>query len=214
MKAQYLTLAALSAMILASCGGTGSGNGDAMTDSTATDSINKEITYVIDSNSTISWSGTMLGVKTHTGTMRLASGHFTTKGGALTGGEFTVNMKGNYVMNDTNYTPDGSKQGTKAMLMGHLMSGDFFAADTFPTSTFKITKVSGNTATGELTVRGKTNEETVTDIVINEGNGGVTAVGKLTFNRQKYGVTWSSGSKDYVLSDDVLLQVDLMGKAQ
>lgn len=207
MKAHVLSLAALAALTMASCG-TGSGDAGTTADSTAVDTLAKETTYTLDSTSTLTWSGTMLGIKTHTGTMPV-TGSVKVKGGAVSGGEFTVNMVIQPNMTDTFYNKDY----TKEKLMGHLMSAEFFAADSFPTATFKITAVSGNTATGDLTVRGKTNQETVTDIVVNEGNGGVTATGKLTFNRQKYDVAWSTGSKDAVLSDDIVLQVDLMGKA-
>ena len=164
--------------------------------------------------SKVNWAGTMAGIKTHTGTMNFASGTFKTKGPLLSGGDFIVDMK-NYAMNDTNYAPDGSKKGTKAMLMGHLMSPDFFAVDSFPTAQLRISAVNGNTATGELVVRGKTNIETVTDIVVTpNADGTITASGKLVFDRQKYGVAWSSGSKDAVLNNDIVLTVELTGKAQ
>ena len=173
-----------------------------------------EKTWTVDAAaSNVGWAGTMAGIKTHTGTLNFAEGSFMTKGPTLTGGSFVVDMK-NYVMNDTNYAPDGSEKGTKAMLMGHLMSPDFFAVDSFPTATLKITAVNGTTASGDLTVRGKTNPETVTDIEITpNADGTVTASGKLAFDRQKYGVAWSSGSKDAVLNDQIELTVKLTGKA-
>lgn len=171
-----------------------------------------EHSYAVDvANSHLNWAGTMAGIKSHTGTLNFASGSFTTKGPLLAGGEFIVDMK-NYAMNDTNYAPDGSKQGTKAMLMGHLMSPDFFAVDSFPTAQLKITAVNGNTASGELTVRGKTNTENITDIVLTpNADGSIKASAKLVFDRQKYGVAWSSGSKDAVLNDNIELNVELSG---
>lgn len=48
-------------------------------------------------------------------------------------------------------------------------------------------------------MKGKTNSEKVTDIVVTEGEGTVRISGKLTFDRQKFGVAWSSGAKDMVL---------------
>ena len=132
--------------------------------------MSMERTWTIDpAASTIHWSSTMVGVKTHKGTIHLTSGNLTTKGPTVTGGDFIVDLKLQTAdMLDTNYAPDGSKQGTRANLIGHLMSPDFFAADSFPTATFKITSTTANTATGDLTVRGKTNPETVTDIVVTE----------------------------------------------
>lgn len=174
-----------------------------------------EKSWTVDvATSKVAWAGTMVGIKTHTGELNFSKGSFTTKGGLLSGGDFIVDMK-SYVMNDTNYAPDGSKQGTRAMLMGHLMSPDFFAVDSFPTAELRIASVNGNTASGELTVRGKTNPETVTDIVITpNADGTVSATGKLVFDRQKYGVAWSSGSKDAVLNDNIELNVKVTGKAQ
>ncbi len=174
-----------------------------------------EKTWTVDAaSSNVGWTGTMAGIKSHTGTLNFAEGSFTTKGPLLTGGTFVVDMK-NYAMTDTLYAPDGSEKGTKAMLMGHLMSPDFFAVDTFPTATLKLTAVNGNTATGELTVRGKTNTESITDIVLTpNADGTVSASGKLVFDRQKYGVAWDSGSKDAVLNNNIELVVNLTGKGQ
>lgn len=174
-----------------------------------------EKTYMVDASaSKVNWTGTMLGIKSHTGGLNFTEGKFMTRGGALTAGEFTVDMK-SYQLTDTNYAADGAKQGTRAMLMGHLMSPDFFAVDSFPTARLVVTGVNGNTASCDLTVRGRTSQETLTDIVIaDNGDGSVKATGKLVFDRQKYGVRWSSGSKDAVLNDNIELAVELTGKAQ
>ena len=99
------------------------------------------------------------------------------------------------------------------MLIGHLSSADFFDVANHSTASFKITSVEGTSATGELTVRGVTNTETVTDIVITEGDGTVMATGKLAFDRQKYGVAWKA-MKDMVLNDTIELTVELNGTAK
>ncbi|HMC96982.1 MAG TPA: YceI family protein [Flavobacteriales bacterium] len=210
MRYQLLSAAAIIAATLTSCGGGASTDENPVADSTAV------MSYTIDpAASKLDWAGTMVGIKTHRGTLNFLNGTFTTLGGKLTSGDFTVDMK-NYTMNDTNYAKEGSEQGTKAHLMRHLMSGEFFAVDSFPTATLKITGVTGNTATADLTVRGKTNSETITDIVItpNPKDSTVTATASLNFDRQKYGVSWSSGSKDYVLNDIIELKVELSGKAR
>lgn len=217
MKLHVLTLAAVAAAILTSCGPS-QAEKDAAAAQAKADSLEAlmkmERTWSIDpAASKVHWSSTMIGIKTHTGTIGLTSGTLVTKGPTVVSGEFLVDLKlQTSELLDTNYTPDGSKQGTRAHLIGHLMSPDFFAADSFPTATFKITGATANTATGDLTVRGKSNPETVTDIVVTEENGMIKATGKLVFNRQKYHVAWSSGSKDYVLSDDIELNVELVGK--
>lgn len=170
-----------------------------------------EHTYTADvASTTIRWQGNMTGLKSynHFGNIALNSGSFTVKGGMITGGSFEVNMK-SIDPKDEGYSAEHPKEG----LIGHLGSPDFFAVDSFPTATFKITSVEGNTATGELTVRGKTNTEKVTDIAVAEAAGVATVKGKLVFNRQKYGVAWVA-MKDMLLADDLELTVELNGKAQ
>jgi len=168
-------------------------------------------TYAIDpSASAVDWTGSMAGVKSHTGTLKFNKGEVTMANGVLSGGTFTVDMK-SYAFTDTNYAKDGSAQGTRKDLMAHLMSPDFFAADSFPTAEFVITKVDGNTATGNLTVRGRTHEEQVKNIVLSMDGKTVKATGDLTFNRQNYGVSWKSPMKDMVLSNDIVLKVQLQG---
>lgn len=82
----------------------------------------------------------------------------------------------------------------------HLKSADFFAAEKFPTLTFKSTKVkktrSGYTAAGSFTMHGVTKEilipftfQKVTD-PWKKMRIGVEA--GLSINRQDYGVNWSN----------------------
>lgn len=175
-----------------------------------------EKSYAVDaSTSNITWAGHTSGAKVygHHGNIALSGGMFTVKGGMLTGGKFEVNMKSITPL-DSNYAPDGSKEGTKANLMMHLTTGDFFLTDSFPTATFVVKSVEGNTATGELTVKGKTNEEKITDIAMTEENGKAKATGKLVFDRQKYGVSWKHFLKDVLLADDIELNVELTGTPQ
>ena len=134
--------------------------------------------------SQVKWTGTMLGIKAHYGRVALSKADLTVKGPSVVGGSFVVDLA-NIMPADTMYAPDDSKQGTRAMLVGHLQSADFFDVANNPTASFTITRVEGNTVYGNLTVRGVTHEEKVTDVVVNEANGTVTATGKLTFDRQK-----------------------------
>lgn len=198
-------------MALASCG---SPETPATAETSATTATQTEAaTYAIDTTaSAVDWNGTMLGVKTHTGTLHFTEGKLETKGEALTGGSFTVDMR-SYTFTDTNYAKPGSAQGTKEKLMGHLMSPDFFAVDSFPTAHFTISSVQGNTATGEMTIRGHTQQETVKNIQLSGDGQSLTATGDLTFNRQKYGVSWKSPMKDMVLSNDIVLHIELKGSA-
>jgi len=156
--------------------------------------------------SKVIWKGEMLGIKYHEGTVALTDGKVTIKDGALTGGSFKIDMK-SMVATDANY--DVASGYTSDKLIGHLGSADFFAVDSFPTSSFTITSVVGNAAKGNLTVRGRTNEETVNEIAIDTTGGQITVSGNVVFNRQKYGVAWASPMKDMVLSDDITIKVAL-----
>lgn len=171
-----------------------------------------EQTYTVDAtNSKVMWAGTMVGVYTHTGTLNIVEGSIMTKGGQLSGGSFVVDMT-TMAPSDTNYnTTDHTKDG----LVGHLSSAEFFDVAGNPKATLTITAVTGNTATADLTIRGKTNPENITDIVITPGEGGLMkATGKLVFDRQKYDVAWKATMKDMVLQDNIELTVELVGKAQ
>ena len=221
-KIQFMNLkiamaACMAALLLVACGPSAEEQAAAR-EKAAADSLaalaSMEMSYTVDpAASKVVWAGTMLGIKTHTGSVNFLEGTLTTKGPTLVGGSFTVDMK-NYALTDTNYAPDGADKGTRAMLMGHLTSPDFFNVDSFPTATLKITSVTGNKATADLTVRGKTHSENITDIVVTPNpDGSVTATAKLAFDRQKYGVAWSSGSKDAVLNDIIETNVEITAKA-
>lgn len=217
MKSPVLSVVALAAVALVACGPS-EAEIAAAKEKAAADSLAAlaamEKSYTVDvAGSKAGWTGTMLGVKSHNGSISLTEGSFSVKGGTVTGGKFVVDMKSITPL-DTNYAKDNAKQGTRGMLVGHLSSADFFAVDSFPTATFEITAVEGNTATGKLTVRGKTNEEKVTDIVVSEENGVAKASGKISFDRQKYGVKWAAPMKDVVLNDAIELTVDLTGTAK
>jgi polyisoprenoid-binding protein YceI len=212
MNFPAISVVALSALMLVACGPNEAEIAAAKEKATA-DSLAAaaaaEHAYTLNADaSKVTWSGTMVGVYTHSGLVKVSNGDLTVQGGMVTGGSFTVDMT-SIAPEDTNYTKDN----TKDMLVGHLKSAEFFDVATHPSASFKITAVEGNTATGELTVRGVTNTETVTDIVVTEGEGTVMATGKLSFDRQKYGVSWKA-MKDMVLNDTIELTVELNGTAK
>lgn len=179
-------------------------------DSLATVAASERAVTVDAAASTVNWKGTMLGIKSHNGTVNLTEAKLTVKGPSVAAGSFVVDLSSIKPLDEA-YAPDDAKQGTRSMLVGHLQSADFFDVANHPTASFEITSVEGNTATGKLTVRGVTNEEKVTDIVVTDEAGVITATGKLAFDRQKYGVAWSSGSKDAVLNDIIELEISLSG---
>lgn len=104
---------------------------------------------------------------------------------------------------------------------GHLKSPDFFAVDSFPTLTFKSTKITPGQGenfklTGNLTIRGVTKEVTF-DCIFNGTQAtpwGFTAAAfsaVTTINRQDFKVSWSKSldGGGLVVSDDVKIEIEL-----
>lgn len=156
--------------------------------------------------SEVIWEGNMLGLYGHTGTIAVQSGNLSIENGAVKGGTFTADLTG------INPTDDGyDEENTKEKLVGHLSSDDFFNVAEYPTATFEVTGSEGSSVMGNLTVRGKTNAETVENVTVTEENGSVVVTGDLTFDRTKYDVNFSTGAADKVLSNDITLKVKVVG---
>ncbi len=211
MKYNYLAIAAI-AFSLFSCGG----EKPAETTETSTPSASEEYTLIADS-SKVMWEGNMTGIKTysHTGTLNFTEGKVTVENGKVVGGSFTVDVK-SMAATDANYTEE--KGHTAADLIAHLSNGDFFLVDSFPTASLVITGVAENGLTADLTIRGKSNPETITDVVVTPSADGsmLTTTGKLTFDRQKYGAAFSMekayGMKDLLIADDIKLDIKIVSK--
>jgi polyisoprenoid-binding protein YceI len=200
---KFLFATFIGATLLASC------NQTTKTETENAAAVSDSITLNVDSTSTIEWKGSMLKMYSHTGTMNLVSGNFTVKGGKIATGKFEASFK-TLAPTDSNYEATGQR--TKANLIGHLSSPDFFDVANNPTASFQISSGSddGKTLKGMLTVRGKSNEENVENVAYDAAT--KTATGTLKFNRQNYGVAYKATMKDMVLSDDIELTISLKGK--
>ncbi|MBK8227152.1 MAG: YceI family protein [Flavobacteriales bacterium] len=218
MKSTVLSIAAMATLLVA-CGPS-EAEKQAAREKAVADSLAAvaaaEHNYTIDpAASVLNWAAKVTGPAPygHSGTIAFNSGSFTVQGGVLTKGAFEVNMTSINPTDDA-YQPEGSEQGTKSQLIGHLSTPDFFDSANHPTAKLTVTGGSGNTATADLTIRGTTNAETSPDIVITENpDGTVKASGKLVFDRQKYNVAWKHYLKDAILADNIELTVELNGKA-
>lgn len=218
LKFGFLMLGAL--FFMASCGGNkpqqeetaaheGHDHADHSHDHDAADA--EETTYVVDTeSSTVRWEGGTSGIQvySHFGHINILEGSVVAMGDKISGGSFTIDM--------TSIDPkdDGySEEHPASDLVGHLSTDDFFATAEHPTSTFEVTSVDGTAITGNLTVRGTTNEEVVNLESIDVAEDGtLNAKGTLVFDRQKYGVAWEHYMKDVLLKDDISLQIDLVAK--
>ena len=162
-----------------------------------------EILYKVDTtNSSISWIGTMVGIYKHNGLIGIKEGNLSWNGNTFYEGQFSINMN-SITQLDTLYKTEENK------LVRHLESEDFFDVTNHPTASFTITESNSeeNSITGNLTIKGITNTETVNEIFFDKENSIVTGI--ISFDRQKYGVLYKGSSKDMLISDEVNLKINL-----
>ncbi|MCX8533153.1 YceI family protein [Chryseobacterium luquanense] len=147
----------------------------------------------------------------HDGTVKVKSGNMIMKGNELVGGDFVLDMTS---INATDLS--GEYQGK---LNGHLKNGDFFEVEKFPTASFKITSVKKNSdkvynklVTGNLTVKGKTNQVSF-PAKVNYANGVVSLESnKFSWDRQKFDVAYKSSMKDVFVKDEIDMTVKVSAK--
>lgn len=195
----------LSGAILVSCGqmgSRGSGSGTAMDENSL-----EGVSFSAD-ESRIIWNGTSVGVYTHTGTVNFSDLDIKIKEGKIAGGSFTVDLT-SMVSTDNNFNPEEGY--TSEKLLGHLSSADFFDVATYPTATFVMSSVTENSATGILTIRGISHEETVSNITTIREDGKVKVTGDLVFDRKKYDVSWDYPGTDMLLKKEIELNIELVG---
>lgn len=201
-----LTIAASGSLFLASCGGSTENSNQEEVTAEITDEAAAETSDVaIDgASSTVNWTGEMLGMYSHNGTVAIKEAKVTMAEDKVAGGSFVVDLS-TITPLDENF--DSAKGKTPEKLVGHLSSPDFFDVANHPTASFEITEVSsdGSSAKGNLTVRGISNEETVENINLSDG----TLSGTLTFDRTKYDVSFTHPVKEMVLSNDIKLEITL-----
>jgi len=160
---------------------------------------------VLTDSSTIFWKGSMLNIYDHYGLIKLTGGSFFVSGNAIVSGQFVVDMK-SISPTDENY----SEKNPKEYLVAHLSSADFFAVDSFSVATFVVETMKNDTLYGRFTVRGRTAEEAVTGVRFTQQGDTLRAKGNLVFNRQKYGVSYSTKMKDRVIKDEIELKINLV----
>lgn len=172
----------------------------------------KATAYKVDAQkSVLNWNAKKV-TGEHSGTVKLGDGALTVDGGKLTGGTFTFDM-------NSIACTDLTDAGYNAKFIGHMKSEDFFNTAKFPTSTYKITKVTpkGGEAydiTGNMTIKGITNVVTFPATVKTTGNT-IEATGKATLDRTKYDIRYGSKSffeniGDKAIYDDFTVEIKLV----
>lgn len=137
------------------------------------------------STSKLTWKANKV-VGSHEGVITLKKGTLKFDGKNLTGGSFVIDM--------TTIDCTDLSGGTKDKLVGHLKSDDFFGVAKFAESTFNITQVKTTkpgsySITGDLTLKGITDEITFDAVVV-----GNTATATIKVDRTKYDIKYGSGS--------------------
>ena len=160
--------------------------------------------------SSIEWLGTKP-TGTHFGTVGLANGNIYVDNSQVTGGSIIVNME-SIVCNDI----DNPEMNEK--LVGHLMSNDFFAVDSFPTAKFEIASIeelvdttsnskefkSTHTVKGNLTLRGKTKGISFPARVEVTNESVKVTTPQFFINRTYWGVNYGSKSIFANLADNFI----------
>lgn len=149
---------------------------------------------VEDSN--IVWTGKKVG-GSHTGEIQLLSGYLEKSGDSFVSGKFVADMT-----SISNYDIDD--EDSKAQLVGHLKSDDFFSVDEYPTATLEIENgeevESGKFKfIGNMTIKGQTNPVSFEAEV-----DGKAFEGKLVVDRSKYNVRYGSDSFFDNLGDNLI----------
>ena len=155
--------------------------------------------------SNIHWTGKKV-TGQHEGNISLKSGSLILDNGAVSGGNFVVDM--------TSMTCTDLEGEYAGKLIGHLISDDFFDVDSHPEATLVFTNVDakGNgvyAVTGDFTIKGITKEASF-DLTV----AGNEATAKVIIDRSKHDIRYGSNSffdnlGDKVIYDDFELDVTL-----
>ncbi len=210
----FLTLIAIPALFLASCGSP-EGTEATVTDATTPTETPTATSYAVNTESSLlTWKGSKVTGSSHEGTLKLSEGTLNVEGGALVGGNFTVDMTS---LDNTDLKgTDGYEK-----LLGHLKSDDFFSVETHPTAKFEITNVTAKAGeagatheiSGNLTVKGITKNLTF-PAKVNISDENVEATADFFFDRSLYDVKFGStsffeGLGDKAINNEISIKVDL-----
>ncbi|CAA0163863.1 YceI family protein [Tenacibaculum maritimum] len=176
--------------------------------------VAKPITNNIDTNtSVLTWKGTKPGGGAHSGTVALKESFLVIDNGAVTSGEFIIDMSA--IKNTDLDAEHGAK------LVAHLSNGDFFDVEKYPTSKFVITSSDNKDGklaiTGNLTIKDVTKSITI-PATISEKDGVVTFKSDLfNINRADFNVKYGSKSffdnlKDKYIDDLIEFSFDIKVK--
>ena len=155
------------------------------------------------SKSILNWQASKVTGKHH-GKVPMKSGNLEIKNGKVIGGEFVADL--------SDFTVEDLSGEWATKFITHMKSEDFFEVKKYPTAKMKIKSVKGTTATGDLTIKGKTNE---VSFDMKESKGAY--VGTLKFDRTKFDMIYGSKNffksiGDKAINDEVTVEYKLVPK--
>ena len=200
------------AAFLVACGNSGETTSTSEAETVAEETA-ESVSYAVNvAESTLNWKGTKPTGDFHTGTAAITGGKLGMEGESLTSGNFAIDLTKLAVLDE------GLDEETKAKLLGHLTSGDFFEVEKYPSASFDITGSTADSLTGNLTIKDVTKSITI-PYSVQEENGVLTASSTFAIDRTKWGVTYNSGNffenlGDYLINDEVEFTVNLVANAK
>ncbi len=198
MKRSIL-LFSMGALVLASCQGDPKADEAKTADSVAVTAPATGNTYKADlTQSNVQWTGTKP-TGQHSGVMMLKDGSLNVDNGAVTGGEFTIDVS---TIKITDADTNGASK-----LAGHLSSPDFFDAAKYPTAKFVISSVTPgvdtaggkelvmkdatHTITGNLTLKDQTKSVSF-PAKVSTTDAGITADANFNIDRTQWGLVYGN----------------------
>lgn len=190
--------------------------------------VKASVIYEVEEGSTLNWRGFKTHVPDdHTGMIKIAGGEINMEGENIVAGSFHVDMNSIVLTDALKDNEEKSKY-----LIGHLMSDDFFAVDSFPMSTFDITSVEAiesdsvkatHTIRGNLTMRGITKNISFPATVMMHDEKLHIKADIFTIDRTEWKVMFNSESwigeitaatKEKLIDKMIELDFDLMAQLQ
>jgi polyisoprenoid-binding protein YceI len=155
---------------------------------------------IIRTESSIDWVGRKV-TGAHYGTIAIKGGTLTFNNDHLSGGQFVIDIPSIKIL-------DIADPVTNAQFAGHLASDDFFNTEQYPEATFDIRQAEpfGDGfyhLDGDLTIKGTTHPIRF-DAQVNRSGHSVTANGKITVDRTKFGMRFRSGNFFQNLGDNLI----------
>lgn len=202
---KVLLLSAIAALFVACGTGASTDAGEAQE---AANAAETNVTYTVAAaESIVVWKATKPAGNGHGGTAAVKEGSLSTDNGVVTAGNFIIDLT------TIDVTDEGMDAETKAKLIGHLTTGDFFEVDKYPTASFVVTSGTADSLTGNLTIKDVTKSITI-PYTLTSDEAGATATSSFTFDRTAWGITYNSGNffknlGDYLIDDVVSLNVTL-----